>query len=56
MRLADVGVLLSICFVPTCMPTDGGDTKASQPKTAVFQCARAPAPMRAARLLDLLQG
>src|SRR5919198_1121532 len=44
-------------FVPTCMPTAKARmTKASQPKTAVFQWLALQRPIRAAMLLERLSG
>src|SRR6478672_3550944 len=45
------------CFVPICMPTTSeATTKASQPKTAVFQWLALQRPIRAAMLLERLRG
>src|SRR5512133_3907392 len=45
------------CFVPTCIPTASeARTKASQPKTAVFQWLALQRPIRAAMLLERLRG
>src|SRR3954454_4624556 len=45
------------CFVPTCIPTTSeARTKASQPKTAVFQWFALHRPMRAAMLLERMRG
>src|SRR5262245_38464243 len=45
------------CFVPTCMPTaNDAMTKASQPKTAVFQWLALQRPIRAAMLFERFRG
>ena len=47
----------SICFVPTCMPTNTAmTTNASQPKIAVLRWPALQRPILAARLLDFLDG
>ena len=47
----------SICFVLTALPTTSeAMTKASQPKTAVFQWLALQRPIRAAMLFDCFRG
>ena len=47
----------SMLLVPTCMPTNTDrTTKASQPKTAVFQWLALQRPIRAAKLFECFRG
>ena len=55
--LADVRIRLVDLLRPDrAADNDGDDTRAIQPKTAVFQCLALQRPIRAAMLFDLFNG